>query len=132
MKGLGSFLSFWSQVSNQYARLTANEEKRARSVRLGVTAMILAVISAALVVGSVWGLGTAMGLISDSPIVGIVVLLLCIGVAITFLTRGMINALLYAIYQLRLNKKAIGWVALVVWFISLAAAIGGSLLLLSI
>ena len=132
MKGLGSFISFWSQVSNQYARLAANEEKRARSVRLGVTAIILAVISAALVVLSVWGLGTAVGLISDSPIVGIVVLLLCIGVAITFLTRGMINALLYAIYQLRLNKKAIGWLALVVWFISLAAAIGGSLLLLSI
>ena len=119
------FFTFWTHIGVQYAAIKNNEERREKSVYLGVRSIIQTLICAALTVGLLIGAVALVGLLEGEAallfifiIVGIVA---CLIGALSTLVQGVIGGLLYMIYQFRLNKRPIRWVALGVW---IAAVVG--------
>ena len=130
----GNILNFWSKADRKYNNLKADEDKKDTSVSLGVRGIIQAILSAVFVALFVFGgvfcfSKTEFELAGLLYILGGVISLLC-GLAV--LVQGFFGALFYVIYQMKLNKRAIGWIALVIWFLCLAGAIAGSVVLIGI
>ncbi len=130
----GNIINFWSKADRKYNKLKADEEKRENSVSLGVRGIIQAILSAAFVVLFVFGgvfcfSKTEFELAGLLLILGGVLSLLC-GLAV--LVQGVIGALIYVIYQMKLNKRAVGWISLVIWFICLGGAIAASVVIIGI
>lgn len=119
------FFTFWTHIGVQYGLIKNNEERREKSVYLGVRSIIQTVICAALTVGLLFGavflvrqLEGEAALLFIFIIIGIIA---CVAGALSALVQGVIGGLLYMIYQFRLNKRPIRWVALGVW---IAAVVG--------
>lgn len=129
---LGNIIHFWEKADRKYNKLKADEEKRETSASLGMRGIIQAILSAAVVVLFVFGgvfcfSKTEFELAGLLYIIGGVISLLC-GLAV--LVQGFFGALFYVIYQMKLNKRAIGWISLVIWILCLAGAIAGSVVLI--
>lgn len=132
---LRNALSFMFRVQTNYGRIKANEELRAKSVRLGVISIICSSVGAVLGAVFLWGLITSIGAVSGGTTSGgevfvhIFWLILCIAGTLTSLVQGTFNGLMYMIYQRKLNKLSIGTAALIVWIVSLVVYIGLAVLL---
>lgn len=131
---IGNILHFWDKADRKYNKLKADEESRETSVSLGIRGIIQAILSAAFVVLFVFG-GVFCATKIEFELAGLLFLL---GTVIAFLcglavlVQGFFGALFYVIYQLKLNKRAIGWIALIIWFLCLGGAIAGSVVLIGI
>lgn len=130
----GNMLRFWTKAENAYNTIKQDESRTEASVSLGVRGIIQSVLSAVVValcvVGGVFcAQKIDFELIGLLYILGMVVLFLC-GLAI--LVQGFIGALIYVIYQMKLNKRAVGWISLVIWFICLGGAIAASVVIIGI
>ena len=132
---IGDFIFFWVRAFTKYQRIKENEEKRATSVKLGVRSIVQSIIAAAALVLCAFGMKLCLNNLSSStatlPVFTVIGLVLFIGIAIVSLIQGMLGAMMYWIYQLKLNKKPIGYAAMAVWIVCLIAAIAVSILILA-
>lgn len=127
-------LTLWFNAGNQYRMLKANDEKREKSVRLGVISIICSVGGAVLGALFLWGLIVVVGAMTSGDIggalfFGILGLLLCIMGIIASLLQGLFAGLQYMIYQRKLNKRGIGTAALIVWIVSMVGCVVVAILL---
>lgn len=124
MKGLLDFLLFWLTISDKYQRLKRDPDRQDSAV-LGVTSLIMSIVGALSAVGFAYlaflcftAEGLTIILTFLFGIVSVVAAILCF-------FQLVVASIFYASYQLKLNKRAIGKVALAVSLLMLAAAIVG-------
>ena len=133
LKALGSFLTFWTRISCKYDRLRANDIKRDRSIALGVQSILQSILCGGMSVLSLFGVyyciyGFSHGTL---PIFSLIGLFVCAVAAVAFFVQGVIGALIYMIYQFKLNRRGVRWAAFVVWFLSIAAVCASAYLIFS-
>lgn len=131
---LGNIIRFWEKADRKYNKIKADEAQKETSVSLGVRGIIQAVLSAVvaalLVFGGVFcATKIEFELAGLFYLLGTIIAFLC-GLAI--LVQGLVGALIFIIYQMKLNKRAIGWIALVLWFLCLGGAIAASVVLIGL
>lgn len=106
-------------------RIKSDEEKRRKSVRFAVSGIIYALVAAGLAVG-----GSLLFTVSAESVLAI--FLIVIGaVLLAGALVCYIGSIVRVIAQLRINRRAIGWVALAVLILSFAGAILGVVLILA-
>lgn len=131
---LENIIRFWEKADRKYNKIKADEAQKETSVSLGVRGIIQAVLSAVVVALFVFG-GVFCATKIEFELAGLLYLLgtiiafLC-GLAI--LVQGLVGALIFIIYQMKLNKRAIGWIALIIWFLCLGGAIAVSVVLIGL
>ncbi|MCH5351489.1 MAG: hypothetical protein J1F39_05950 [Clostridiales bacterium] len=132
------FLRFWTSISNQYERIKSDPVRREKSVSMGVRSIIQTLLCAVIAAASFYG-GIYIATHFIGAVYEVITLVFWIaGVAAMFLVSamsvfmGIIGGLMYLIYQFRLNKRAIRWIALVVWIIAVIAAVAAVIVLLNI
>ncbi len=131
---LGNIIRFWEKADRKYNKIKADEAQKETSVSLGVRGIIQAVLSAVVVALFVFG-GVFCATKIEFELAGLLYLLgtiiafLC-GLAI--LVQGLVGALIFIIYQMKLNKRTIGWIALIIWFLCLGGAIAVSVVLIGL
>lgn len=123
LKALNAFFTFWTRIGRKYDRLRANDAKREKSIALGVQSILQSILCGGMSVLSLFGVyfciyGFTHGTL---PVFSLIGLVTCAVAAVAFFVQGVIGALIYMIYQFRLNRRGVRWVALVVWFLSIAA-----------
>ncbi len=125
MKGSGGFFAFWVSASNTFNKLRNDDELRPKTVRMGVNSIVMTVVACVFTFLGGWGALTCFNLISsgDSFLLPLLGLILSLAAAIGGLARGFICSLMYWIYQLRLNKKPIGYVALALWILGIVGVV---------
>lgn len=131
-KWILNFFTFWLVINRKYKKLEQNEEKKEKSIYLGVRSIVQSLICGVLVVLFLWGLqacfssfsditaGTSSGGSAILSIIGIVAT--AIG-AVSCFVQGVVGGLLYMVYQFKLNKKGVRWVALAVWILVMIAIV---------
>ena len=128
-------LNFWTKKSYKFHALKDDETKRPISVSLGVQSIIQSIISLVAVALGAFLLTTCVnGMKTDALMLIIFVfigLAASVAVMIFSFIQGFLGAMLCWIYQLRLNKKAVGFIAIVVWILCLVGAILAALFILS-
>ncbi len=140
LSGIGSFFTFWLRAGRKYKSLKNNEEKRDKSVSLGVRSIVQTLICGVLAVFCIWGLSFCAqnlnAVLTGSSDAGFPILSI-IGVAafglatLALFVQGVIGGLIYLIYQFKLNKRAIRYVALVIWLLAIIALIVFAVLMLA-
>lgn len=105
-------------------RIKEDPELRPRSVRLGVMSIVFSVFTFIFAVGGAWLFNFGMNFMqSDSVLIGIFLLVLGLGVLIIGSLNMLIQALLRMIAQFTVNKRAVGWIALVMFVAVIVLAI---------
>lgn len=132
-KLLGSFLTFWTRISCKYDSLRANDSKRDKSIALGVQSVLQSVLCGGMTVLSLFGVYYCIYGFTHLtlPIFSLIGLFGCAVAAVAFFVQGVIGALIYMIYQFKLNRRGVRWMALVVWFLSIAAILVSAYLIFS-
>ncbi|MGN0813246.1 MAG: hypothetical protein ACI4MQ_07050 [Candidatus Coproplasma sp.] len=129
---IGKLICFWTRIEGKYKRIKDDEEKREASVKLGVRSILESVVSGAVIMLLLWGLYSCLNnflniKVGDGtysmPVLTIIGIVVCGLGAVIVLFEGTVGALLYLIYQFKLNKKGVRWVALAVWLVMVAAII---------
>ena len=113
-KDIIDLILFWISIGEKYERLKQDPQKRENSIQLGVTGIILSIIGAALTVGFgilAYYCFAVSGLIS---ILAVILGAICVLAGFMSLVNLMIAGIVHAAYQMKLNKRAIGIVALVI------------------
>ena len=130
MKGLFRFLLFWVTVSDKYDRLK-DDPDRQDSVRLGVTSILLSVFGVILAVGFAY-LAYLCFTVEDLAIILTFIFgVICAISAVVCFFQMLVASIFYAAYQLRLNIRPIGIVALVISLLFLVAAVAGIIIVLA-
>ena len=113
MKGLSEFLMFWVKVSNEYDRIK-NGPKAQTSVKLGVDSLIMSISG---ILSSVGFAVLAYYCFNVDGLEGLLTFIfgiICALAAVAFFIRLVLASIVYAIYQMRLNKRPVGIVSLIV------------------
>lgn len=129
MKGLhwlnifGFILTKFVDTREVYNNLKNDPEERKVTTYMGKRALLYSLLFALLFIGgpslTIW---CASSFISESPVLGIV--LLITGVVVALYGLILIPIILnYIIKQLILNRRAIGWIALILFLIIIAVGI---------
>ena len=116
---------FWARLSARYQQI-CSEGRQKNSVYFGVRAIISLIIGVVVVAGCLIGAYFIMTTIGESLLI-IFAIVLAIGLAaaaLVGLLNGIVASLICVIYQLRLNRGPMGWIALAVWVLFIGAAIG--------
>ncbi len=131
LQAIGNFFAFWNKANIKFSTLKRDEEKRDTSTHFGGWAIAYSIIGFVIVALCLWGVSAIFGYFSDGasvgngqydfPFLSLVVIIFCIIVAVVVFIKCLIYALMLVIYQFRLNKRGIRFVALFFWF---AAVIG--------
>ena len=117
-------LLFWITVSNKYDRLKSDPQKREKSVSLGVTGLIMSIAGIALTVGFAFLAYLCLpGLDTVAFLLALVGVIACVAAAIGCFAELVLASIVYAVYQMKLNKKPIGPAALIVSLIITVATI---------
>ena len=131
-QAFNKLFSFWTRGERKYSLIKNDEEKRDTSVKLGVRSIVESIYSGVLAVLFLLGLYFCVtNLINiklgdgtyGMPILTIIGIVICAMCALVCLFEGMGGALLYMIYQFKLNKKPVRWVALALWLVMVVAII---------
>ncbi len=126
LKTIWNFFTFWIKIEGKYKKIRDDETKKATSVSLGVRSIIQSVICGALTILALWGLSYCVANFTSG---GSFIILTIIGIiatafiALSLFVQGLIGGLLYMIYQLKLNRKAVGFVALIIWILVIVAVV---------
>ena len=132
---------FWTKISLKYDRIIQQGHKET-STSFGASSIALSVIGSLLTIGFFYlGILCFHGLSGSGDegfIQGVFLIILTFFGIIIFFSMSIVSyvsaalpAFVYAIYQLRLNKKAIGFIALILSIVLDIAAIVGVFLLLA-
>ena len=130
MKGLFRFLSFWLTISYKYDRIK-NDPTRRNGVALGVTSLIMSIFGVISAVGFAYLAFLCFSVEGLSIVVTFIFGIVCALAAIMCFFQLLVASLLYAAYQLRLNKRPIGIVALVVSLLLIIGAVVAIILVIA-
>lgn len=124
MKAIFNLLMFWSRVARKYDYLKKDPEKSEKSVSLGITSLILSILGIALTVGfAVLAFICFSNLDSGAFILPLVGAIFSTFAAIGCFVDLVLASIVYAVYQMKLNKKPIGKAALVISLLITVATI---------
>lgn len=130
---IGGMFRFWLNIGSTFNRLKNEPEKQPTSKQLGIRSIVNSVIGAVFLIGFMFAIAYLIKISSSGDnglgeiliIVGIVI---CALLAVVALINGLFNGLMCAIYQKRLNKLAIGNVAIGIWVTFFVLAIVATIL----
>ena len=142
-KALGRLIFFWMGVRYKYDRINEDPQWKESSVRMGVESILRSIFGAVFtllfVFCSLWlftgGVlksmsgAEALAAVIIYPLIFVVAIGCALG-ALMFYLRLSVAGILYARYQLKLNKKPIGYVALVLSILLSIGTIAAGVLLL--
>ena len=128
MKGFGQFLMYFSNLSTRYQIIMNSPERREKSVYFGVRSILSSIFGAIIVILCAFGISALMDNDNILSIVFIILLALCM---ISALFECTLRALITMIYQLRVNKNLISWVALAVFLITFIAMVVLSIIMIA-
>lgn len=129
MWGVNLFLN----LSRQYNIICKDPERKSRTVYFAVYSIIATVIVCGLFALSLWGLLACLnamgGEIGDLLLIVFIVMLavMCLVLTVELIVGGLMGI----IYQFRCNKRPIGYVALAVYILSVAALIVGIIFIIN-
>ena len=129
MKGFWKLIMYFSTLSMWYNRIISDPEKREKSVYFGVQSIITSIVGATMVILCAFGVSALLR--SDGGIVAIVFIALLALLMVVGLFEFTLRGLVAMIYQLRVNKRPIGWVALAVWIATFIATIALSIAMIA-
>ncbi len=129
MSNIGCLMGAFSWLMTNrvnYNRISADPERKQKTMLFGVYSIIMSVAMAALFILCVWGTlacvdaldGNDLGLSKLAVGAFIIVLVIC---AVILLAEYVCGGLIGVVYQFRCNKRPIRWVALAVF---VATAVG--------
>lgn len=121
----GSVINKLFNVSWKYRQLKENPEKKDKSVKLGVSGLIESICYGVIACLLIFLLKYAMNQKSTGSLSGILfgVLIAIIAVVLFACLVGEIFSIVNIIYQFKLNKRSIRWVALAIWLVMIAVII---------
>lgn len=122
---LSTIFKYFNQ-RNKYLSIKKNPEKREKSVYFGVIALIKTIFFAALTALFAFGLIFCVKSFTSNNLHILLAVLGCItcGILLFYSIFGLVfSCPLQILYQIRLNKRAIGWVALAIYIASVAVAV---------
>ena len=122
MKNLFDFILFWINISCKYDRLKAGP-KAASSVNLGVTSLIMSILGIFLTVGFAALAYVCFGVSGLPAVLAAICGILCILAALTCFIYLVLASILYAAYQMKLNRHPVGVASLVVSLFSVVATV---------
>jgi len=122
------FLFFWLGMRVRYDRIAQDADRKEKSSFFGVQSILCSLFGMAAVILCAFGIRACMQ--QDSALLILFIALLVI-VMLVALVQCTSRALVATIYQMKLNKKPIGWVSLVLWIIALVAMVAVSVLMVS-
>lgn len=134
MSNIGCLLGTFSWIMNlsvKYKRINSEPERKSKTVYFGVYSIITTVAVGALFILLMWGIfalsDSTGGALSDMVVYALIVLMaICELVLFINLISG---GLFGVIYQLRCNRRPIGWIALAVFIIALVGMVVGIILI---
>lgn len=108
---------------NKYDKLKSDEDKRQTSQFLGGMSIFSSVFGVLCALLSIWAVGS-IGIMDslDSLVAAIFLVLLAI-ILVDMLLQLIVNGLICAILQMKLNRKPIGLVSLILWFLIAIGAV---------
>ena len=110
---------FWKNKYYKY-RNFREEEYRQKTVYFGVQSIIETIIGLVVIGLSIWGIiELAHALSLEMGILQILGMVVLAGIILNALIYCPIQALVCLIFQLLLNRRAVGWVALAFWILSI-------------
>lgn len=127
------FLFFWTPIARKYEMLKNDEERRPKSVTMGVRSIIQSVLCGIFTVLALIGLSFCIQNFTGNgqmPIFTIIGGVAAVVAAVALFINGVIGGLIYMVYQFKLNKRAIRWIALAVWLVVIVAVIVFAVILL--
>ena len=130
MRGLFHFLSFWLTVSTRYERIR-NDPTRRNGIALGVTSLLMSIFGIISAVGFAYLAFLCFTVEGLSILVTFILGIVCALAAIMCFFQLLIAGLMYAAYQLRLNRRPIGIVALIVSLVLIVGAVVAIILVIA-
>lgn len=123
MKILHALLGIVLSNTTKYERLKADEDTRLTSRFLGGMSIFSTIFGVVCAVLAIWAIGS-IGILDslDSLVIAIGLGLLAI-ILFGVVLQLIVNGLVCAILQMRLNRKPIGLVSLILWFLVVIAAV---------
>ena len=136
MKLLGKIFLFWLNVQSSYDLIKVDPEKKEKSVTLGVRSLIMSIIGIIATVGFVYLTYLCLMALNGNAGLGIILIFLgvivCAASALACFAHLVLASVMYAIYQMKLNKRKIGVAALVVSLFLSVGTIVAIIIILSI
>ena len=131
MKGLLDILLFWLTISDKFERLKRDPDRQDSAV-LGVTSIIISIIGVLAAVGFSYLAYLCFSVKDWAIIVTFIFGIASVLAAILCFLQLSVASIFYAAYQMKLNKRAIGKVALAISLIMLIAAIVGIVIVVAL
>ena len=128
MKGFWQFFMYFNHLSVWYNRIVNDPDKREKSVYFGVRSIISSLVGAIIIILCAFGISA---LINNENALTVVFMVLLAVAMISVLFECTLRGLVTMIYQLRVNKRPIGWIALAVFIVSFVAMVLFSSLLIA-
>ncbi len=130
LRHLVDWLNFRSRANTRF-NLISMSDKREKSVYMGVSAIIYSLIALVFVAGSAFAFlllwnhftGIELGGEYEFPIFTLIGMVFVVCIAIYTFLLGVFCSLVYIIYQFKMNKRAIRFVALVIYFLSIGGMV---------
>lgn len=127
MKLLNGLLWIILKNTRRYDRLKSDEEKKQSSQSLGVWSILSTVIGTICVVLSVWAISAMadkLGAVDSLEVLLIIFgLFLLVVLLVGLFLQLIVNGIICAILQMKLNKKPIGLISLILWLAIIVAAV---------
>lgn len=131
MKGLLGFILFWLTISDKYDKLKRDPDKQ-NSALLGVTSIIMSIFGVVVAVGFAYIAYLAFSVDGLAIILTFIFGFAAAVIAVVGFFQMSVASIFYAAYQMKLNKRAIGKVALAISLILLVAAIIGIIIVVAV
>lgn len=94
---------FFLNAKSKYDEIASDESRRKSSVYFGVRAIINSVIFGVIAAASMFGLSYFIEFMSESFIIGIVMVIVFAALALVSVAYFVFGGLMYIVYQLKLN-----------------------------
>ena len=128
MKGFWQFFLYFNHLSVWYNRIVNDPDKREKSVYFGARSIISSLVGAIIIILCAFGISALMN--NENALTVVFMVLLAVAM-ISVLFECTLRGLVTMIYQLRVNKRPIGWIALTVFVVSFVAMVLLSSLLIA-
>lgn len=133
MKHLYDILMFWRKIWQKYETLKNDPQKCETSTSLGVTSLVMSIAGIVLtVVFAVLAYYCYTGVQTLLFLFAIIGTFACAFIAIMIFIQLVLASIVYAVYQLKLNKRTIGKVAIVVSLLISVLTIAAVIIALSL
>ncbi len=123
MKLLNILLAIILPNVSRYRKLKSDEDKRTTSWFLGGMSIFSTIFGVVCAVLGIWAIGS-IGILDslDSLVIAIGLVLLAV-LLFGIVLQLIVNGLVCAILQMKLNKKVIGLISLILWFLAIIGAV---------